>query len=71
MTRAMQSGDASQIVTNQVEHEERFDALIVLIDWWAGVTEPTKGWFSAKYCRKINILSVTVGVNSLIYMSKL
>ena len=67
----MQSEDASQIVTKQVGHEDRFDALMVLIDWWAGVTEPAKEWFSAKYRQKRNILSVTVGVNPLIYMSQL
>ena len=71
MTRAMQSGDASQIVTKQVGHKDRLDALMVLIDWWAGVIEPARGWFSAKYRQKENILSVTVGVNPLIYMSQL
>ena len=71
MNIAMQSVDASQIVTKQVGHEDRFDALMVLIGQWAGVTEPAKGRFSAKYRRKKNILSVTVGGNSLIYMSKL
>ena len=70
-TRAMQNGDDSQIVTKQVEHEDKSDVLMVPIDWWAGMTDTEKGWFSTKYHQKRNILSVTVGVNPIIYMNQL